>query len=358
MRGKLLLIGLVLGGCATNPATGVASNGKPLLIKDESGTGTYVSNEVVSEDAIVDSEGNDTGLKVQHRADVQRTYAWRHWGYYQGQDKLDEQDYYRIAGDQRAADKIASARKSGVIRQSIGAPLMVAGLAAGGVIAYPGVIEDNDTKKWAAVGAGVVSLVGLFVFYSGWSAVKEQHHLSQERAIRRADLVQTCVEQKCSVERGGRKPPELTSEEASQLRPPPIARPGKVKSVIGRWRGELTMKVTGATTDERSAMRVFEIESVDDETVAFIGDPDARTDCSYKATLDGRKRATFEAGMKCKEERDGVEMVSTVRPGSTIELEGANVLVHLELDVKSSRPGKRSPKRMTVVLDATGRPHD
>jgi len=354
MRTNLVLIALVLGACATNPATGVASNGKPLVIKDEAGTGTYVSNDVVSEDAIVDNEGNDTGLKVQRRADVQHSYAWRQWGYYQGQDKLDEQDYYRIAEDRRAAANVASARKSGVIKQAIGAPIMLGGLAVGGVGYYPGVIDDDNTRRLVAVGAGVVSLIGALVFYSGWSAVKNPHHVSQERAIRSADLVQTCIEQKCSVVRGGRKPVELDREEASQLRPPPIARPGKVRSVIGRWRGELTMNVDGS---ERSAMRVFEIESVDDATVAFIGDPDARTDCTYKATLDGRKRATFEAGMKCKEERDGVELVSTVRPGSTIELDGSSVLVHLELDVKSSARSKR-PARVTVVLDATGQRYE
>ena len=123
------------------------------------------------------------------------------------------------------------------------------------------------------------------------------------------------------------------------------------------------MRVTGASNGEHSAMRIFAIESIDDETVAFIGDPNARPDCTYNATLEGRKKAVFEPGTKCTEEKDGVEMISTVRAGSTIELDGSKLLVHLELDVKSydRSARKRSPKppatRMTVVVDATGRPY-
>jgi hypothetical protein len=209
-----------LAACATNPATGVASNGHRLKIKYEDGTGSYVSNDVVSEDAIVDSNGNDTGMKVEHRQDVTHSYHWSQWGYYQGKDGLDEQDYYRIAGDQAAADEIARIRAGAETKVKIGLPLAIVGYVATAVVGGYGTSQQNTGIAYLGYyGGGAVALLGTWLAARGYITLGDKHLLPMQRADDSADLIQTCHEGRCSTSRGGRRP-GLRPSELEQLRLP------------------------------------------------------------------------------------------------------------------------------------------
>ncbi len=96
---------------------------------------------------------------------------------YRGDEKLDEQDYYELAGDHESAAKIRKSRDRGEIRQSIGAFMFVTGVAflAGGL--YAGKLaSDGDTRlpswvQWAASGGGLaVGYIGVLVRSGGKEA--------------------------------------------------------------------------------------------------------------------------------------------------------------------------------------------
>ena len=75
-----------LAGCATNLASGTAASGAPL------------------------------------------TADWN--GFRQGDEPIDEQDFYRIAGDREAADDVRAYRDHGVWENRIGAALLLIGVGA------------------------------------------------------------------------------------------------------------------------------------------------------------------------------------------------------------------------------------
>jgi hypothetical protein len=190
-------------GCLSNPATGVTSNGGPMRLKLESGTGRYTSNDVVAEDAIVDANGNDTGNRVQHTAEVTHQYQWSQWGYFQGRDKLDEQDYFRLAGDQQAADEVAHQRAKAVLMERLGLPIAVAGyIATFAMISYGRQHDNGAIENLGAYGMGSVAGLGSLLYAAGYYKLKNPHLLPQERAETAADLIQVCREGRCRTLRG------------------------------------------------------------------------------------------------------------------------------------------------------------
>lgn len=117
----VLACAIAVAGCASNPATGVAASGDMLRVRYSTGTGAYVSDDVVGTDVQRDSQGNEVG-STDHVQSVEHSYRWNDWAYYQGREELDEQDYYRIAGDTQAVSKIEGIRSRASRMQKIGAP--------------------------------------------------------------------------------------------------------------------------------------------------------------------------------------------------------------------------------------------
>src|SRR4051812_19345044 len=100
----IVVLASSLAACLANPATGVAPNGGALRVQYSSGTGTYVSNDKTGEDVTTHDNGNQS--VTEHFEPVQHSYRWTDWKYFQGREELDEQDFYRIAGDQPAERRI------------------------------------------------------------------------------------------------------------------------------------------------------------------------------------------------------------------------------------------------------------
>jgi hypothetical protein len=192
-------------GCATNPATGVASSGDALRVQYSTGTGTYTSNDVVGTDVHRDANGNEVG-STDHVQAVEHSFRWNDWKYFQGGAELDEQDYYRIAGDADAVDRVGRIRDSASTKMKIGIPIFVAGLAVGLVASAIQSTSGSSTATTAAyIGGTTVMTAGGLVWYWGHSDMTNRHHLPSPRADQNADIIERCSEgQGCSRERGGR----------------------------------------------------------------------------------------------------------------------------------------------------------
>jgi hypothetical protein len=97
-----VLVGSVgLSACAANPATSLQRTGEPLRLSVNMKTVTGSHYEV---------SDTDHGTKRLDTVYDSSEYpaAWR---FYQGDREIDEHDYFRLAGDQATADKIAAERE-------------------------------------------------------------------------------------------------------------------------------------------------------------------------------------------------------------------------------------------------------
>lgn len=212
-------------GCFSNPATGLASTGEPLRLQHRSGTGSYTATEVVGEDKLYDADGNQQG-SVQRTRDVRHSYDWHRTAFFQGDEEIDEQDYYRIAGDLSAAASIehARSRASWTARSGIG--LAVLGVTA---MMLSFVVTDSQAGRTGTliVGASVAS-VGSLLAFRGRKALGITEHFPTGRAEKHAAIIEDCWNGSCAPRQSStQRPRGLTKEEEAQLRPLyPAGRPG------------------------------------------------------------------------------------------------------------------------------------
>ncbi len=192
----LLASFVAFGGCASNGATGVASNGGVLRVQYSSGIGTYVSDDVVGTDVNRDANGNEIGT-TDHVEARSHSYAWSDWKYYQGRDELDEQDYYRLAGDMDAERRIAAIRTSASRKQRIGVPLAIAGYAAVAVLGTIALSSNHDTLAAVSyIGGAAAGTVGGLLWYWGYSDLDNRHLLPRSRAEGDSDVIEECQERR------------------------------------------------------------------------------------------------------------------------------------------------------------------
>jgi hypothetical protein len=195
-----IVLASCLAACAANPATGVAASGRPLRVQYSTGTGTYVSQDQTGVDVETSSSGNEK--VTEHYTAVEHTFQWNDLKYFQGRQELDEQDYFRIAGDDAAVRQIRDTRSSASLKMKIGAPLMVIGLAAGLVL---GSVGNPSQKAIGSLGGTLVGGGGALVFYWGHKEMTNRHHLPGSRAEELADVVENCNEGHCTRQPGGRR---------------------------------------------------------------------------------------------------------------------------------------------------------
>jgi len=96
----------------------------------------------------------------------------------QGTTPIDEQDFYRIAGDRESYDQIAHERVKGMVVNRIGVVLAIAGIAslvAGATI---------DTKAYPGV---VFMPIGGIMAYWGIYTAERRPHISIDHAQQAAD---------------------------------------------------------------------------------------------------------------------------------------------------------------------------
>lgn len=119
--GPLVAVAVLSLGCAVLPETGAIPRGEPLYVDMRADQTEYV----VSKDA----SGNMVRQAVFREGHLVT------WGGFQGCDKLDDEDFFRMSGDVKAADQVAARRARAVTLNRVGWALLGvgAGLAVTGI---------------------------------------------------------------------------------------------------------------------------------------------------------------------------------------------------------------------------------
>jgi hypothetical protein len=185
---SLVLLGALASsawGCAHLPKTGAETTGEPLNVEFRTETHTYTTQAKVGEVVNRDSSGRVVGTSevFENRTgsyDVQR------WQVFQGETPIDDQDFFRIGGDEATAKEIAASRQSGMTMNRVGIGMMIGGgvLAVGG-FALASLLTKTDsttgvtsTPGWAypaaSIGMVTVSVGGILTFI-GLAKVKREH---------------------------------------------------------------------------------------------------------------------------------------------------------------------------------------
>ena len=339
-------------GCLANPARGTKASGEPLRVRFDTTSGSYRAQEVVGTDNYYDADGNAAGS-------VERTRAvTKHWSntdisFYQGDQRLDEQDYYRIAGNQNAADEVAAARAQMSRDLTIGFPVAIAGATAS-TLASIGTFGDSPAMRYGvSTGASVVALVGAYFAFRGLKTRNKKSLVEPAQAIRHATEVERCYRDQCRTTPGGAK--VAIADEVKQLRPviPPAPRTPE-RTLVGAWRGaSRSVLVQGAREHKREAPVQLVVERGADGNVVVVLEPNDPQSCRLEARLDGT-RAELVTGQVCRQAIGGKELKMTVRSGSALELRGDQLEIALEVELVVRDPSKRPRvERMRSSLSAT-----
>lgn len=184
---SLIVSGLLASGawgCASLPKTGVESTGEPLNVEVRTETHTYTTQAKVGEVVSRDSSGRVVGTSEVYENRT-GTYDVTRWQVFQGDDPIDDQDFYRIGGDIDTAKQIAATRQSGVTLNKIGVGLLIGGgaLALASIILGPALTtkDANGTEKspswtpYAMTGGLITVSVGGVLTFMGIAKVKREH---------------------------------------------------------------------------------------------------------------------------------------------------------------------------------------
>ncbi len=337
----------LLSGCLikASPATGLGPNGQPMTVKSERGKGVTTTNDVVGSDTIHHKDGSLSAVEI--RADVDHEFAWRDYSFYQGSARIDEEDFYRLAGDRASEQEVRKARAGGRKLQWIGLAIMTGAVVLGGGLTALGIANDSTGLAIGGTIGGLVLIAPGAALYGGGRGRMDDKIVPEDTAIAAADEVIRCVDGECSNPMpAGRKfrdgmATAPTTPPASAAAPPAVAPPpAPPTSIIGAWRGNVTLTVAqkGQTPSTQSDEVTFEIERASGSTVVFWPNAEQKDPkCRFVATLAGT-RATFKPQKACTVKQDDGTTTLSVRSGS-LELRGSRL--HLELAIEAAMRSKR-----------------
>lgn len=187
-------------GCAALPKTGVEANGQPLLADVKTEDVQYVAKVKSGEVVHKDAAGNVIGTSEAYE-DKLMSATITTWATFQGEDKIDDEDFFRISGDTQAADQIHAGRERAVAVNRAGFVVLGVGVVAavvGGIIYGTVKVKDevqydpmNVTYHKSGAGYGLlyggilVSLVGAGLVFYGNAAAHREHPLDDPRRAKR-----------------------------------------------------------------------------------------------------------------------------------------------------------------------------
>jgi hypothetical protein len=186
-------------GCATLPMTGVPATGEPLLADVTTERVNYVGRARVGEVVSKDASGNVIGTSEVYEDQLMSTNITR-WQVFQGNNRIDDEDFFRIGGDIQAADQIADRRERAVITNRVGWAVLGVGVAAvvGGLVLRSALAEEDKVGsittttpfvpgQYIALGGALAAIVGgSLVWYSNAVAHLE-HPLDDPRRAKRVE---------------------------------------------------------------------------------------------------------------------------------------------------------------------------
>ncbi len=183
-----LTLAAISTGCLVpkdGPRTGAVATGAQLAVVDDLKVWTTTSKEKVAETEYRDESGRAIGTASTYE-DRTTVHTAKIWYPVQGTEQLSDEDFFRIAGDQRALDETIALRENGRTWNRRGI-----GFMAGGVV---GMIAGFFVSN-AGLRTGLVTLGGLSVsggYYMSWWGARqmnpETHAVDRSVADRAANL--------------------------------------------------------------------------------------------------------------------------------------------------------------------------
>lgn len=158
----------LLAGCfivpdASRPKTGAVATGEQLAVVDDVKTWTTTSKEKVGESVVKDENGNTLGT-VESYQDKTTVHSMKVWYPFQGNEQLSDEDFFRIANDQRAIDETEKARQNAIKWNTRGKYTMGAG-----AIGFIGGLVLGYAAPSVGVVAPLVEITGGVALSAGWS---------------------------------------------------------------------------------------------------------------------------------------------------------------------------------------------
>jgi hypothetical protein len=161
-------------GCATNPATGLHATGQALGVQTEAEHFAYQQQQKVGEVQYQDSAGRAAGSAGIYQ--TQTVHGTKiHWRPTQGGAVIDDQDFFRIAGDTGSEQEVEEYRRQGKAMNTVGWGLTL--LGAGGIGATSAFMDETTGRGRTLAGVSALSLlIGALWVYAGHYRVQPDHH--------------------------------------------------------------------------------------------------------------------------------------------------------------------------------------
>lgn len=179
----LCLPAVALSACmavpnAKRPQTGAVATGEPLAVVDDIKTWTTTHKEKVGEAVTTDSHGNKVGTTKLY-ANRTRVHHMRVWYLAQGRERIDDEDFFRIAGDKDALEITRDSRTAAEKRNRNGKITMGVGLAASLVAIF---VKQPLARTGLALGGAAALGVGWYLSFSSARQMQPEYH-SVSRSI-------------------------------------------------------------------------------------------------------------------------------------------------------------------------------
>jgi hypothetical protein len=175
------LVAAAAAGCATNPATGLRASGQPLGIKTEYESVAYRDQQKVGEVQYQNAAGQSEGSASIYQTSVGHATKI-HWQPTQGNAVIDDQDFFRIAGDTASEREVEEYRRQGKALNRVGWGLTL--LGAGGVAASTTLMDETTKRARTIGGVSVLALItgAAWVYYGYYRTQPDHHAVELERA--------------------------------------------------------------------------------------------------------------------------------------------------------------------------------
>jgi hypothetical protein len=171
-------------GCATNPAKGLPATGQALGVQTESEHFAYQQQQKVAEVQYHDSAGRPAGTAGVYQTQVVHGTKI-HWRPTEGGTVIDDQDFFRIAGDTGSEQEVEEYRRQGKAMNTVGWGLTL--LGAGGIGATEAFMDTSQGRGRTLDGVAALSLiVGALWIYAGHYRVQPDHHAVELEKAREA----------------------------------------------------------------------------------------------------------------------------------------------------------------------------
>lgn len=156
---------------AKPPKMAAVATGEPLAVVDDVKVWTTTSKEKVGESVVKDENGNKIG-SVETYQDKTTTHSMKVWYGFQGNEQLSDEEFFKIANEQRAFEETQKLHENGERWNHRGKVVAV----VGGVAALAGLVVGYAAPDASPVGPllEIGGLVGVSAGYSmAWYGARQ-----------------------------------------------------------------------------------------------------------------------------------------------------------------------------------------